>query len=128
MTQLFRYLFWGLCTTLVNVLCFVLMRSLTELPLAAATAIAWFIAVVFAFFVNKYFVFSVRQAFRALLPSFLLFLGTRLFSGVLDVALMQMLVTLLHANELFSKILINVFVVILNYLLGKYLVFSGEKP
>lgn len=126
--QLIAYVFWGFCTTILNVVCFYMIRLWTPVPLAAANLAAWFVSVCFAFIVNRRYVFTVPARYT-FLPAgqFLFFLLSRIFSGVLDIGLMEILVHWADIHELTAKIAVNVAVVIVNYLTGKFLVFSGAK-
>ena len=57
-----------------------------------------------------------------------MFFGSRVFSGICDLVLMYLCVTILQLNGDISKLAINVLVIVLNYLLSKLLVFrkSGK--
>lgn len=52
------------------------------------------------------------------------FFAGRIFSGVLDTGLMYVFIDLLSFGDEFSKIIIQVIVVIVNYVLSKYVVFK----
>lgn len=126
--HLSAYLFWGLCTTGVNLLAFSLFRLLLEFPLFAANILAWIAAVAFAFVVNRLFVFKPdSKGIRAVGREAWRFLLSRLVSLAADVLLMEAAVTWAGYNELASKIAVNGFVIVLNYLLGRFFVFSGGK-
>ena len=51
-----RYVFWGGCTTLVNLVSFYIMR-LAKIPLMTANVISIILAILFAYIVNSRFVF-----------------------------------------------------------------------
>ena len=52
-----RYIFWGGCTTLVNLVSFYIMRDCMGIPLMAANIISIILAILFAYVVNSRFVF-----------------------------------------------------------------------
>lgn len=52
------------------------------------------------------------------------FFVSRLATGVLDMALMWLLVSVLSVNGVASKVLVNVVVVVSNYVLSKIVVFK----
>jgi len=56
-----------------------------------------------------------------------LFYGSRLFSGIVDVLLMALLVTLWHLPELLSKLGVNVVVIVLNYVMSLLFVFRSKE-
>jgi len=122
------YLFWGVCTTAVNVGVFTLLRGVSGLPLSAANAAAWFMAVSFAFVVNRQFVFDAADGSRTtVIGEFSRFVVSRLFSGAVDIILMEIAVTAAHLPELPSKIAVNIIVIILNYVLSKFFVFTRGR-
>ena len=49
-----RYIFWGGCTTLVNLLSFYIMRAM-GIPLMSANIISIILAILFAYVVNSRF-------------------------------------------------------------------------
>lgn len=51
-----RYIFWGGCTTLVNLVSFYIMREL-GIILMAANVVSIILAILFAYVVNSRFVF-----------------------------------------------------------------------
>ena len=55
-----------------------------------------------------------------------MFFGGRIFSGVVDTALMYLLIDILAVGDVISKIIIQVIVVILNYVISKIIVFKDK--
>ena len=55
-----RYIFWGGCTTLVNLVSFYIMREL-GIILMAANVVSIILAILFAYVVNSRFVFGCWQ-------------------------------------------------------------------
>lgn len=119
------YLFWGVATTAVNVLVYYLVRTYTTALVSVATVVAWFLSVLFAFLTNRTFVFHAQK--DAFLKQLTLFYGSRLFSGVVDVLLMALLVTIWHLPELLCKLGVNVVVIVLNYMMSLLLVFRSKE-
>lgn len=123
--EVISYLFWGVMTTLVNyVTYFVCRKILGAENYLLCNAIAWTVAVVFAFVVNKLFVFQSKSwegklVFREAWQ----FLSARIFSGVLDMALMWFFVDKIGINDTIVKIISNIVVVVLNYILSKLVIF-----
>lgn len=121
------YLFFGGCTTVVNILVYDLCYYVLNIPNVASTVAAWVLAVVFAFVTNKLWVFDSRsfdaKTLRHEIPTFF---GARALTGVLDVAIMYAAVDLLHQNPTLWKLISNVAVVILNYVASKLLIFRKK--
>lgn len=119
------YLFWGVATTGVNVLTYYLVRTYAMASVTLATLSAWFISVLFAFLTNRAFVFHAQKG--PFLKQLILFYGSRVFSGIVDVLLMALLVTLWHLPELLCKLGVNVVVIVLNYVMSLLFVFRSKE-
>ena len=118
------YLFFGGCTTLVNIVAFYIIRKF-GVSTYITNIIAWFLSVVFAFITNKLFVFeskntSIKDSFKECF-SFFLF---RVISLVFDMEIMYLLIDLLNINEMVSKVFSNIFVIIINYVFSKLFIFK----
>ena len=126
--EILLYLISGFLTTLVNLVSYWCVRFFMDVT--PATAVAWILSVLFAYFTNKIFVFKSRnETVLALIKEFCLFIFARLASGVVDVLGMTLLISDSSAKvfELVVKICINIFVVVVNYILSKFLIFKKKK-
>lgn len=123
--QLISYGFWGVATTLVNIAVYALCRA-PGLPVTVSTAIAWVASVAFAFVTNRRFVFASTSSGTGIVRECALFFASRLFSGLVDVALMFLLVSLMALPELPCKVASNAVVIALNYILSLFLVFRAK--
>ena len=123
------YIIFGVLTTVVNMAVYFACYRLMGLPNVVSVAAAWVIAVAFAFVTNKLWVFESRsfdgKTLAHEIPSFL---GARVLTGLLDVAVMYLAVDVLHRNAALWKLISNVLVIILNYVASLLIVFrkSGE--
>lgn len=92
-----------------------------------ATVIAWTVAVIFAFVTNKLIVFESKSWKPAVAgKEFVGFIGARLFSLLVELVLMFVMVTLLKWNDFVAKFIVQVIVVILNYVFSKLLIFKNK--
>ena len=116
-----RYLFFGACTTLVNILCFSLLTH-CGLHYQPANVLSWVAAVSFAFITNKYLVFHSRReaSWRGELVRFF---DARIATLLMELALMQLFVEMLCWEMTLSKLLVQVLVIAANYLLSRFLIF-----
>ena len=74
-----RYIFFGACTTLVNVGAYAAQRYLFGVDVTAANMISIALAILFAYVVNKQYVFKSRTAsVKELLAEAAQFIGMRL--------------------------------------------------
>lgn len=120
------YLVFGGLTTLINIVTFALLNPIMNYQVA--NIIAWFLSVLFAYVTNKIWVFSSKtQGFMALIKemgSFFIFRGLSL---VMDIFMMWLGISVLHANPVLTKIVDNVVVVIANYFFSKWYIFKPNK-
>ncbi len=119
------YLFFGGCTTVLNIAVYYLCYNIAGIPNVPSTCIAWILSVLFAYLTNKVYVFQSKSFKKeVLLREGLQFFGCRLLTGILDVAIMFVAVDLLHWNGLVWKVISNILVIILNYVASKLLIFK----
>jgi len=118
------YLFFGGCTTLVNIISFILLRFI-HIGTYVSNGLAWFLSVLFAFITNKLYVFESRgKSKKETLREGISFFGFRILSLLFDMGIMYVLIDLLSCNEFISKVISNIFVIIINYLFSKLFIFK----
>ncbi len=93
--------------------------------LQCANIISWILSVTFAFFANKKYVFKSKNANVAEEAS--KFYGARLATLGIDMLFMFLTVTVLHWNDKIMKIIAQVVILILNYLISKFIVFIKKS-
>ena len=123
-----RYVFFGGCTTLVNLVCFYLLRK-AKMGLQTANLISIITAILFAYVVNSRFVFrDTARGFREHIAPFVKFISARLSTMVIEVGGVWLLVEKLQFGDMVGKILTQFVVLVLNYIFSKFLVFTtGAK-
>lgn len=126
--EIINYLIFGVLTTLVNFIVYVILSKVMLVDEVIANIIAWIISVIFAYITNRVYVFeSKSKGLKSIIKEFSSFIGCRLFSGIVDMGSFWLLVTVLKMNDIVSKIIISVFVVILNYVFSKLIIFKNRK-
>lgn len=119
-----RYVFFGGCTTGVNLALFYVLRRLGA-GLNQANLTSIFAAILFAYVVNSRFVFEDQSHGAGQhLKTFLKFVGARLSTMAVEVGGVYLLVDKLSVADMAGKAVIQVLVLILNYLFSKFLVFT----
>ena len=125
--ELFFYGVFGVGATVINVASYHILERTVGLPYLVANIIAWILAFIFAFITNKLFVFESRSWDRAVaIKEFSGFLSARLLTGVLDTFLMWFFVSIIRLDDTLSKIIINILVIIINYIASKFFIFKRE--
>ena len=122
------YLFFGVCSTAVNIAIYYVCAHPLGMETTPATAVAWVVSVAFAYVTNKLFVFeSKTETLQALLKEIFSFITARVATGVMDLGIMFLFVDKLHCNDMVVKIASNVLVVILNYVFSKLFIFKKKE-
>ena len=79
-----RYVFFGGCTTLVNLVCFYILWNLCHLNLNIANVISIIVAIIFAYIVNSKYVFQDKcETLRDHIRPFCKFISARLLTMVI---------------------------------------------
>ena len=123
--DILSYLFFGVLTTVVNYLVYLPCYNLLGLSGSASNVIAWVFAVAFAYLTNKPFVFKSNDwSKQTVIPELSKFIGSRVFSGALETAIIFVTVDVLAFDGVIMKLVTSVLVVIVNYVASKLVVFK----
>lgn len=133
--EIVSYVFFGVLTTIVSIGTFAIFDKLLgdeillgEQNYLLANVISWVFAVLFAFVTNKVWVFNSRTWKASVVAKELSsFITARLVSLLIDMALMFLFVDIVHTGELVAKLIVQVVVVILNYVFSKLFIFKNRK-
>lgn len=126
-TELVTYLFAGVATTLVNYVVYFIATRMLGLDILLGTWVAWGVAVAFGYVVNKAFVFHTPwDSMPAVLREAGSFFAMRLVSLGMETVLMYVTVEMLHLNDLVMKLIVNIVVIIVNYVFSKLVVFKKK--
>lgn len=120
--ELVLYVFFGTLTFLVNLFSYFFFKELLGINYLISNVLAWFFSVLFAYITNRIWVFESRSP--NILKEASLFFGGRIFSGVVDTALMYLFIDVLTLGDAISKIVVQIIVIILNYVFSKLIVFK----
>ena len=121
------YLFFGVCTTIVNIVGYFICSHLFGLSTGVSTVVAWIVSVAFAYVTNKLWAFDSKSwEARVVWREAFSFLCCRLATGAFDIGFMMVTVDLLCLNDLWMKVISNVVVVVANYVASKLFIFKGK--
>ena len=118
------YLFFGGLTTLVSIGSFMLFDRITHELIA--NLISWVCAVTFAYVTNRRWVFQSQAKGAEIFREMGAFFAGRLMTLGFEEALLLVFVTWLQFNGTLIKILAQILVLILNYVISKLLVFRKK--
>jgi len=118
------YLIFGVLTTGINIGIFRLCTTI-HIEIWISDVIAWVIALIFAFITNKIFVFeSTNMQSDLVFKEAVSFVAARSVSGLCDLGFMLFAVYIINMDSFIAKLITNVFVVVINYLFSKLIVFK----
>lgn len=118
------YLFFGGLTTVISIGTFIAFDSYLNMDVLVANLLSWICAVSFAYVTNRVWVFSSRATGKAMWREMLSFVGGRVATLGFEELVLWIFVSLLAFNSTIVKILAQVGVLILNYVISKIFVFK----
>lgn len=125
--QFISYLFFGVLTTFVDAFIFYILIKIFLINYLLSTVIAWLFAVVFAYFTNKFWVFNCQKKEKQnIFKEFILFVSLRLASLLISLIFMIFFVDFILIDEFLSKLLVNVVVILLNFIFSKKIIFKNQ--
>ena len=118
-----NYLIVGVLTTVVSIVSYNIFRFVISNYLIC-TILSWVVAVLFAYVTNRTFVFHSKE--KNIIKEFIEFIFSRLLSLLAEVAIMYVLVDFLTIGDRISKLIVQVIIIILNYVFSKLFVFKSK--
>lgn len=127
--EVINYLIFGILSTVVNFVTYFIVARLLGIDEVISSGMSWFCSVLFAYITNKIFVFeSKTHGIKELVKEIITFFLARVLSGILcDVGTFAIMVKVLHINDIISKLVTQVMVVIVNYIFSKLIIFKKKK-
>ncbi len=140
--ELISYIFFGALTTVVSLVSFRIFDIILGEKLYLLTnIISWIFAVVFAYITNKLWVFESKSwKSRVVIKELIGFFGARILSLVIEEAGLWLMIDLLNMGDIgidifsldingnfIAKLIMQVVVVILNYVFSKLVIFKKSQ-
>ena len=124
-SELISYAIFGVATTVVSMVVYGVCNSAFEMHYLISNIISWVIAVAFAYITNKMFVFKTRgMGFAQLKREITLFVSARLASLGIEELGLFILIGLIGWGEILAKLVMQVVVIVLNYIFSKLVIFK----
>lgn len=114
------YLICGICTVCVNTFAFLLLSVFLD-EILSNTA-AFFVSTFFAYITNTLFVFRKSISWK----TFSMFFGLRIGTILLDNGGLYLFL-LLFEDKVASKLIVNVMLIVLNYLFSKLIIYRSKE-
>ena len=128
--EIINYLIFVVLTTVVSLatyyICvFTFLNPENPVELQIANIISWIFAVIFAYVTNRKYVFESKEKNKV--KEATKFVGSRVFTLILDMGVMWLGVTILGFSDKIMKMVSQVLIIIGNYIISKLFVFKKEK-
>ena len=124
---LILYGIFGVTTTIINVVSYALLLFI-GINVQIAVVFSWLLAVIVAYLTNRVWVFNSGAVTKLeLLREFISFMLARLATLVVEMVIIWFGVQLLNQDPIVWKIIDNIVVIILNYIISKLIVFKIRK-
>ena len=129
--EIINYLIVGALTTLITLVTYFLFTNTflsgkSDLDIQIANVLSWICAVIFAYFTNRKFVFKSKVKGQKQVKEIINFFGSRVASLLIDMSLMFLLFSIMHINDAICKLITQVVVIVMNYVLAKIIVFKKK--
>lgn len=123
--EIINYLIVGGMTTLVSIGVYALCTKCFHINYMIANVVSWIISVLFAYITNRIFVFKSKS--ENIILEVYQFFKYRIFSFLIEIFLMYVFVELISIDDMISKVVVQIIVIILNYVFSKLFVFKMES-
>ena len=122
--EVLMYLFFGGLAFFLNFFLFIGIDSITGINELINNVICWIVCVLFQFVTNRTWVFDGKTENAAdFIKQILSFFGGRVFTLVVEEVFLAVFITWLGLNSTVVKLVAQVIVIILNYVISKVFVF-----
>lgn len=127
--EIINYIVFGGLAFFVSLISYYFLAKIIKLDEVISSIGSWFCAVLFAYITNKIWVFESKvNTKKGFLKEIVSFFLARVVSGAFcDVGTFALMVKVLKINDIIAKIVTQIMVVIMNYVLSKFIVFKKEK-
>lgn len=122
--EVLLYLLFGGISFFLNVILFALIEHMFQISELINNVIGWVVCVLFQFVTNRTWVFAARtdgmsEFFRQMAS----FFGGRLLTLAVEELILAVFISWLQLNTMGVKVVAQIIVILLNYLLSKFWVF-----
>ena len=124
--EMLLYLFFGGLTTLISILIFGGLNIGLAINALVANIISWIISVAFAFVTNRIWVFTAAKGkSNRLIVQMINFYMGRILTLLVEEILLFVFITKCGINSMIVKIIAQIVVIVLNYIISKKWVYKN---
>ena len=126
--EIINYLIFGILTTLVSIGTYAILTKIFNINYLVSNVLSWITAVLFAFITNKLFVFESKSKNKKQVSKEMInFFFFRIVSLGIEMIIMYIFVDLLSINDLITKVIAQIIVILSNYIFSKVFVFKKNN-
>ena len=122
--EIINYLIFGGLTTLISIVTYALFAKVFHIDYLISNVLSWIIAVLFAYITNKIFVFESKS--KKNIKEITSFFFFRIISLIMEMIILYVFVDMLHIDDLVTKIIAQIIVIVSNYVFSKVFVFKKD--
>ena len=122
--EIINYLIFGGLTTLISIVTYAIFTKVFHIDYLISNILSWIIAVLFAYVTNKIFVFESKS--KKNIKEITSFFFFRVVSLIMEMIILYVFVDMLHIDDLVTKIIAQVIVIVSNYVFSKEFVFKKD--
>ena len=122
--EIINYLIFGGLTTVVSIATYALFAKVFHIDYLISNVLSWILAVLFAYITNKIFVFESKS--KKNIKEITSFFFFRIVSLLIEMIILYIFVDMFHIDDLFTKIIAQVIVIVANYVFSKVFVFKKD--
>lgn len=123
MKEIIKYSFWGTLAAIVNIVVFNIIHLYND-NVVFDNLVAWFVSVVFCYITNALFVFENE---KMSLKQFNEFALGRISTFIVETIILFIFIRKLMIKPFYSKVITNIVIGVLNYILTKVLFVKTNK-
>lgn len=123
--EMLLYLFFGGLSFVVSIATYALFNIELRFNELIANIFSWIITVMFAFLTNRVWVFQTPTKGKTeFVKQMLAFYSGRVVTLIIEEVILLIFITLLGFNSMFVKIVAQIVVILLNYIISKLFIFK----
>lgn len=126
--EILLYLFFGGLTFVVSIVTYAYFNVVLGINELVANVISWVLAVLFAFVTNRIWVFQApTHTAGEFVRQMVSFFGGRVLTLVVEELILLVFITVLHFASMPVKVVAQIVVIVLNYIISKLIVFRKKE-
>ena len=120
--EIINYLIFGVLTTLISIVTYAIFTKVFHIDYLISNVLSWIIAVLFAYITNKIYLFQTKS--KKNIKQITSFFFFRVVSLIIEMIILYIFVDILHIDDLVTKIIAQIIVIVSNYVFSKVFVFN----